>query len=235
MTIYDGRNDQSTQLAMLSGNLGSFSISSSGNSLFVKFQSDCCTNHAGFLATIHYGNPYLNNTNDTQNILFWKWKFNCNTLYLVNCATVSNGEIGFCNCNTCSENEGDCNSHDECQDGLACGSNNCPISLGFDSGVDCCYNVTLGDEDFCTSVTPCGEDEGDCDSDDECQDGLFCGLNNCNSTLGFDSETDCCYTPIAGNEVICVLIRSLFDYATFCQYYSILNLLYSKTDKSSWF
>ena len=37
-----------------------------------------------------------------------------NKLSLVNCATASNGEIGFCNCNTCSENEGDCDAHDEC-------------------------------------------------------------------------------------------------------------------------
>ena len=95
-----------------------------------------------------------------------------------------------------------------------------------------CATVSNGDSGYCSCST-CFEDEGDCDSHNECQDGLFCGLNNCNSTLGFDSETDCCYTPIAGNEVICVLIRSLFDYATFCQYYSILNLLYSKTDKSS--
>ena len=57
LTIYDGPNDQSTQIAKLSGNLASFSISSSGNSLFVKFESD---HHpygsTGFLATIHYGN-----------------------------------------------------------------------------------------------------------------------------------------------------------------------------------
>ena len=60
-----------------------------------------------------------------------------NTLSLVNCADVGNGEIGFCNCNTCSENEGNCDSNDECQNGLACESN-CPVSLGFDSEVDCC-------------------------------------------------------------------------------------------------
>ena len=67
-----------------------------------------------------------------------------NTLSLVNCATASNGEIGFCNCNTCSENEGDCESNEECQDGLICGSNNCPGLLGFKTYVDCCSNVTLG-------------------------------------------------------------------------------------------
>ena len=69
-------------------------------------------------------------------------KFYCHTPSLVNCATASNGEIGFCNCYICSENEGDCFSHDECQDGLFCGSNNCIASLSFDSKVDCCYKAT---------------------------------------------------------------------------------------------
>ena len=54
---------------------------------------------------------------------------------------MSNGEFGFCYCNNCYENEGDCDAHDECQDGLDCGSNNCPASLGFDSEVDCCYST----------------------------------------------------------------------------------------------
>ena len=60
LTIYDGSNDQSTEIAKLSGNLGGFSISSTGNSLFVKFESNVYGNYGGFLATIHYGNPYLN-------------------------------------------------------------------------------------------------------------------------------------------------------------------------------
>ena len=66
-----------------------------------------------------------------------------NKLSLVNCATVSNGEIAFCHCNTCSENEGDCDAHDECQDSFFCGSNNCPASLGFDSEIDCCSNQIM--------------------------------------------------------------------------------------------
>ena len=56
---------------------------------------------------------------------------------------------------------------------------------------------TLGDEIFCTSGIPCGEDKGDCDSNDECQTGLVCGLDNCPSSHGFDSEIDCCRKPIA--------------------------------------
>ena len=51
---------------------------------------------------------------------------------------MSNGETEFCYCNSCYENEGDCDAHDECQDGLLCGSNNCPASLGYGSEVDCC-------------------------------------------------------------------------------------------------
>ena len=61
-----------------------------------------------------------------------------NAPFLVNCATASNGYDEFCYCNTCSENEGDCDFHDECQDSLFCGSNTCPTSLGFELEVDCC-------------------------------------------------------------------------------------------------
>ena len=59
LTIYDGANDQSTQIAKLIGNLGSFNISSSGNSLFVRFESNW-GELPGFHATIHYGNPIQN-------------------------------------------------------------------------------------------------------------------------------------------------------------------------------
>ena len=69
-------------------------------------------------------------------------KFNFNTLSLGNCITAINGDYDFCYCNMCSENEGHCDSHDDCQDSLLCGSNNCPSSLGFDSEVDCCYKPT---------------------------------------------------------------------------------------------
>ena len=62
MTIYDGTNDQSNQIEKLSGNLGSFGISSAGNSLFVTFQSSWFVfeDYGGFLAIVHYGDPYLN-------------------------------------------------------------------------------------------------------------------------------------------------------------------------------
>ena len=111
---------------------------------------------------------------------------------IVNCANVSLGDDEYCFCNTCSENEGDCDSHNECQASLACGSNNCPASLGFEFEIDCCYQPILGDEDFCSSGILCGEDEGDCDSHYECQSNHFCGSNNCPDSLDFNSEIDCC-------------------------------------------
>ena len=61
LAIFDGQNDEATEIAKLSGNLGSFSISSTGNSLFIKFESSYYDDGStGFLATIHYGNSYMN-------------------------------------------------------------------------------------------------------------------------------------------------------------------------------
>ena len=60
VTIYDGSNDQSTQIAKLSGYLESFTVSSTGNSLFVKFDSDWYDGkETGFLAAIYFGKPYV--------------------------------------------------------------------------------------------------------------------------------------------------------------------------------
>ena len=56
LTIYDGSNDQSSQIAKLSGNIRSYSLSSTANSLFVKFEADDEDNiYGGFFATFHYG------------------------------------------------------------------------------------------------------------------------------------------------------------------------------------
>ena len=103
-------------------------------------------------------------------------------------------ENDFCSSqNPCGTNQGDCDTHDECQDGLVCGSNNCPDSLGYHSEFDCCYHPTVGDELFCTNNNPCAIDEGDCDSDNECLDNFFCDTtSNCPAYLGFASDMNCC-------------------------------------------
>ena len=65
LEIFDGQNDQSTQIEKLTGSLGSFGVSSTGNLLFIKFKSDYYQfalnddGSTGFLATIQYGNQYL--------------------------------------------------------------------------------------------------------------------------------------------------------------------------------
>ena len=93
---------------------------------------------------------------------------------------------------SCSENQGNCDFHYHCQEGLRCISNSCPPSLGFDFNTDCCQKTNIGDEDFCSITYPCGVGEGDCDGNDECINDLVCGLDNCPNSLGASYEIDCC-------------------------------------------
>ena len=114
-------------------------------------------------------------------------------LFSVNCENVVNGKIGFCSCHSCSGLEGDCDFDDQCYEGLKCGSNNCPDSFGYDTHTDCCYAAIVGDEDFCTTDEPCKINEGDCDSNNECQSNLICDTaNTCPAYLGFASDANCC-------------------------------------------
>ena len=43
----------------------------------------------------------------------------------------------------------------------------------------------------CNLLNKCGENEGDCDHDDDCNAGLKCGTDNC--PAGFHALHDCCY------------------------------------------
>ena len=66
-----------------------------------------------------------------------------------------------------------------------------------------CSNGTIAGTSCCTSSNPCGEGEGDCDSDEDCKDGLKCGQgsghdNNCDNTLVFPADYDCCYDASKG-------------------------------------
>merc|ERR1711935_124146 len=48
--------------------------------------------------------------------------------------------------------------------------------------------------DCCKSWSPCRENEGDCDSDDDCFGNLVCGSNNCQFfDSPFPHDADCCY------------------------------------------
>ena len=48
----------------------------------------------------------------------------------------------------------------------------------------------------CNSTMRCGLGQGDCDSDNDCGDGLECGTDNCNNFFPeADPEADCCIKP----------------------------------------
>ena len=60
LSIYDGTSDQAPLIENLSGNLGSFSVMTSGNSLFMKFHAkNPVTTFEGFLIAINYGNSLV--------------------------------------------------------------------------------------------------------------------------------------------------------------------------------
>ena len=83
----------------------------------------------------------------------------------------------------------DVNNNNECEwdGGDCCGEN---IIDDYCYECDC---LEIGDEYFCTTDNPCGENEGDCDNDNECENDLKCGVDNCDVSLSFASSIDCCY------------------------------------------
>ena len=86
----------------------------------------------------------------------------------------------------CGDGEGDCNTDNDCDGALVCGSNNClltRIADGlYDDQDDCC-------ERACTPEHPCKYGDGTCFTDADCLgDGSFCGFGNCMNELIFPPE-----------------------------------------------
>ena len=78
-----------------------------------------------------------------------------------------------------------------------------PPELSLILTVTDCSNGTIAGTSCCTSSNPCGEGEGDCDSDEDCMGSLKCGQgsghdDNCDNTLGFPGDYDCCYDADKG-------------------------------------
>ena len=72
-----------------------------------------------------------------------------------------------------------------------------------------CHNGQNGNggASCCTSSNQCGAGEGDCDSDDDCFGSLRCGQgsgldDNCDASLGFPADYDCCYDPSKRKQLI---------------------------------
>ena len=82
------------------------------------------------------------------------------------------------------------------------------VSISNDVAIATRCTATNWDLNCCTSANPCGINQGDCDSDDQCYGDLKCGSNNCIGFVG-DSGADCCMLvgihdnalKIANNEV----------------------------------
>jgi len=99
----------------------------------------------------------------------------------------------------CYHGEGDCDSHSDCAPGHYCGDNSwCSNSFDLESEADCCYEQECDGSDaamdccYADRDPKCGEGEGDCDTNDDCDGDLVCGYNNC---AGGASGSDCCEAP----------------------------------------
>jgi len=94
--------------------------------------------------------------------------------------------------NPCAECYGDCNTDDECGDGLACyqrtDDNFIPGCVGVGStGKDYCFRVQTDilrlRLPFCTVASPCTICQGDCNKDAHCQEGLKCFQRSSNESI----------------------------------------------------
>jgi len=128
----------------------------------------------------------------------------------------------------CAFSHGDCDKDSDCRAGLVCGDNNCK-DFHNEAGDkdDCCtyaenggsssngvhgpnggsssnnsngVNGPNGGNQPCSPTNQCGKGVGDCETDKDCHEGLFCGKNNCKGEFGgrspegslWDEKDDCC-------------------------------------------
>ncbi len=100
------------------------------------------------------------------------------------CHPSAAGSWNYCSAScTCAEGEGECDSDAECDAGLACQDNvgtlygqSWWLDLCMPEGASC-HPGSLGDWNYCSASCTCGEGEGQCDSDAECDPGMVCAEN----------------------------------------------------------
>merc|ERR1712126_664692 len=63
--------------------------------------------------------------------------------------------------------------------------------------IDPSTSSCVGGDTCCTPNNKCGQWEGDCDTNNDCQEGLECGTDNCLWTFyeSFQRDDDCCQLP----------------------------------------
>ena len=117
------------------------------------------------------------------------------------------GSLHCCSAeNPCPVGHGDCDDDSHCAGDLRCGRSNCKNRFATNwaeaqESLDCCYDPaeegrTCDENDHrpskcCEDTQNCGVDEGHCENDDECADGLQCGSGNC----PWNPLLNCCYDP----------------------------------------
>lgn len=117
----------------------------------------------------------------------------------------SSGGWAFCTetC-PCEIGEGDCDNDSQCLPGLVC-KDDIGANYGWDSTMDVCERKCAsgvpGGWSFCSPGCPCGEGEGDCDSDDDCAGGLKC-VDNVGADYGYPSTMDVC-EPLNACDIYC--------------------------------
>ena len=69
----------------------------------------------------------------------------------------------------------------------------------------------MGGNQCCSESSKCGDQEGDCDRDSDCINGLVCGKDNCiqNNDFWWDATDDCCEKPRSNYESL--LYFNLFN------------------------
>jgi hypothetical protein len=116
------------------------------------------------------------------------------------------GSWAYCSnpaCGPCDRGEGDCDSNDDCKEGLVC-SKDAGARYELDPTTDVCERPEdvpvngacvqeLGSWEYCSDPKcgPCGENEGDCDADIECAADLVC-LEDTGADQEFDAAVDLC-------------------------------------------
>ena len=128
------------------------------------------------------------------------------------CHQGANGGSRYCSESCpCAEGYGDCDSDAECQPGLICAQDvgarygvhsamdfcEPPLRMSAPGGDSSCHQGTNGHSAYCSTSCPCAEGYGDCDSDAECQPGLFCA-QNVGARYGVSAAMDFCEAPISG-------------------------------------
>ena len=62
----------------------------------------------------------------------------------------------------------------------------------------------------CTTLRRCGINQGDCDSDNECEGTLTCGIGNCAVHL-FPENADCCQEPGNQSNIFLIFLKNLLN------------------------